>query len=62
MIETLEAMIDEDCELVSIYYGRDVEEADAEAVLEKAQETWPQLEFELQSGGQPIYYYLLSAE
>ena len=55
-------MIDEDCELVSIYYGRDVEEADAEAVLEKAQETWSQLEFELQSGGQPIYYYLLSAE
>ena len=62
VIETLAAMIDEDCELVSIYYGSDVEEADAEAVLEKAQETWPQLEFELQSGGQPIYYYLLSAE
>ena len=62
VIETLAAMIDEDCELVSIYYGSDVEEADAEAVLEKAQETWPQLEFELQSGGQPIYYYLPSAE
>ena len=62
VIETLAAMIDEDCELVSIYYGSDVEEADAEAVLEKAQETWPQLEFELQNGGQPIYYYLLSAE
>ena len=62
VIETLAAMIDEDCELVSIYYGSDVEEADAEAVLEKAQEAWPQLEFELQSGGQPIYYYLLSAE
>lgn len=62
VIETLAAMIDEECELVSIYYGSDVEEADAEAVLEKAQETWPQLEFELQSGGQPIYYYLLSAE
>ena len=62
VIETLAAMIDEECELVSIYYGSDVEEADAEAVLEKAQETWPQLELELQSGGQPIYYYLLSAE
>ena len=35
---------------------------DAEAVLEKAQETWPQLEFELQSGGQPIYYYVMSVE
>ena len=35
VIETLAAMIDEDCELVSIYYGSDVEEADAEAVLEK---------------------------
>lgn len=62
VLETLAAMIDEDCELVSIYYGSDVEESDAESVLEKAQETWPQLEFELQSGGQPIYYYLLSAE
>ena len=62
VMDTLAAMIDEDCELVSIYYGSDVEEADAEAVLEKAQETWPQLEFELQSGGQPIYEYLLSAE
>lgn len=60
--ETLKAMIDEDSELISIYYGSDVTEEDAEAMLKKLQENWPDLEFELQSGGQPIYYYLLSVE
>ena len=56
-------MIDEDCELVSIYYGSDVEEADAEAaILEKApRKHRPQLEFELQSGG-AARTILLSAE
>lgn len=60
--ETLKAMIDEESELISIYYGSDVTEEDAEAMLKKLQENWPDLEFELQSGGQPIYYYLLSVE
>ena len=41
----------------NVFTGKSfVEEADAEAVLEKAQETWPQLEFELQSGGQPLLH------
>lgn len=61
-IETLKAMTDPDSELVTIYYGSDVTTAEAEAVLEKAQKACPDCEVELHSGGQPIYYYLISVE
>ena len=61
-VDTLKAMIDEDAELVSIYYGVDVKPEDAERVLAKAQEVCPGCEVELHDGGQPIYYYLMSVE
>lgn len=61
-LDTLKAMLDEDSELVSIYYGSDVEADKAEAFLERAQEAFPDVEIELHEGGQPIYYYLISAE
>lgn len=58
----LEAMLNEDSELVTIYYGSDVTEADAEAFREQAEAQFPDKEIELQYGGQPIYYYMISAE
>lgn len=58
----LEAMLNEDSELVTIYYGSDVIEADAEAFRKQAEEEFPDKEIELQYGGQPIYYYMISAE
>lgn len=58
----LEAMLNEDSELVTIYYGSDVTEADAEALRKQAEEEFPDKEIELQYGGQPIYYYMISAE
>lgn len=61
-LDTLKAMIDEEAELVTIYYGADVSREDAEKLQEKAQEAFPEIEIELQEGGQPIYYYLISAE
>lgn len=61
-LDTLNAMLDEDSELVSIYYGSDVEADKAEALLARAQEAFPDVEIELHEGGQPIYYYLISAE
>ena len=61
-VETLKAMVDEESELVSIYYGSDVTEEDAQAVAERLQESCPDLEVEIQEGGQPIYYYLMSVE
>lgn len=58
----LEAMLNEDSELVTIYYGSDVTEADAEAFRKQAEEEFPDKEIELQYGGQPIYYYMISAD
>jgi hypothetical protein len=61
-LDTLKAMMDEESELISIYYGCDVSEEDAQALLEKAQELCPDCEIELHDGGQPIYYYMISVE
>ena len=62
VLKTLERMVDEDSELISVYFGADVEESDAEALLEQIEEAYPDCEVELNNGGQPVYYYLLSVE
>ena len=59
---TVKAMVDEDTELISIYYGKDTKESDAESLAEKIEEMYPDCDIELQNGGQPIYYYVISAE
>ncbi len=61
-IDTLKEMLDEESELVTVYYGAEIGEAEAEAFLEKVQKVCKGCEVELQSGGQPIYYYLISVE
>ena len=58
----LEALMDEDSELVSLYYGEEVTEEDAEALAEKIMEEYPDVDVEVHPGGQPIYYYVLSVE
>lgn len=58
----LKAMIDENSELVTIYYGSDIGEEDAERMADQARAEFPDAEIELQCGGQPIYYYLISVE
>ena len=62
VLETVKRMVDEDSELISVYSGADVSEEDAEALVEKIQEEYPDCEVELNHGGQPVYYYLLSVE
>ncbi len=57
-----ESMIDDDSAIVSIYYGEEVREADADAIAEKIMAQHTDLEVEVQYGGQPIYYYLISVE
>ncbi len=52
----------DECELISIYYGKDVTKETAEKLKNQVQELYPDCEVELNDGGQPIYYYLLSAE
>ena len=61
-LDAMKEMLDEECELVTIYYGADVSEPEAKVLEEQAQEQYPDKEIELQYGGQPIYYYLISAE
>ena len=56
------AMADEDSELLSIYYGSDVEEEKANALVEAVQAAYPDFEVEAHAGGQPIYSYILSLE
>jgi len=62
MLETLQAMVDEDSALISIYYGQDVKEEEATKILSSVQESFPTLEVELEKGDQPVYYYVFSVE
>ena len=55
-------MVDEDSSVITIYYGEDVKEDDAEAIKASLEETYEDVEVELQNGGQPIYYYIISVE
>ena len=61
MIEEL-ALSDEPSELITIYYGSDVSEETAGEVVNFVNEKFPAIDVELQYGGQPIYYYIVSAE
>ena len=61
-LETIAALVDEDSEIISLYYGEDVSEEDAENLTEKLEDKYPDCEVELNQGGQPIYYYVVSVE
>lgn len=58
----IDALMDDDAELISIYYGADVSEEDAQTLADAVEEKYPDCDIELQSGGQPIYYYIVSVE
>lgn len=59
---TVAEMVTEDSELISIYYGSDVTEEDAEAFRQAVEAEHSSCDVELQYGGQPIYYYVMSVE
>ncbi len=61
-LDMLKAMVDEDSELITVYRGEDVKEEDAEALCEDIRNAFPECEVELQYGGQPVYYYIVSVE
>ena len=58
----LDELIGDDHDMVSIYYGADVTEADAEALAAYVEEAHPDCDVDVQYGGQPLYYYIFSAE
>ncbi|WP_026515842.1 DAK2 domain-containing protein [Butyrivibrio sp. MC2021] len=60
--DMLSKMMSDELELISVYYGEDVEESEAENLRQKISDSFPGCDVELQYGGQPIYYYIVSAE
>nr|WP_154253243.1 MULTISPECIES: DAK2 domain-containing protein [Clostridia] len=60
--EMLTSLVDEDTELISLYYGQDVLEADAVRFAQEIEELYPDADVDAHFGGQPIYYYVLSVE
>ena len=61
-IDTVGKLIDDDSELVTLYYGAEVKEEDAQKVADAIEEKFPDLEVTFYSGGQPHYYYLIGIE
>lgn len=61
-LKLVEKLYDEDLSLISIYYGEDTSEEEANELLEKIEELYPNMDVELTYGGQPLYYYIISIE
>ena len=60
--DMLAQLVDEDSELISLYYGQDVLPKDAEKFAQTLEDTYPDIDIDVHMGGQPIYYYVLSVE
>lgn len=60
--DMIEQLAGDDAELISIYYGSDVTEEDANALAKAVEAVYPDVDVEVNYGGQPIYYYILSVE
>lgn len=58
----LAEFVDEESELISVYYGEDIDESKAEELVKKIEEKFDGVDVELQYGGQPVYYYIVSVE
>lgn len=61
-LEMIRALADDGSELISVYYGSDVSEKDAKMLQARIEEAFPSVDIEMQYGGQPIYYYIVSVE
>ena len=62
LLEMVGKLVDEESGIISLYYGEDVSEEDAQSLADQLQEKYEDLEVEVNDGGQPIYYYILSVE
>ncbi len=61
-LKMIDEMMSDERELISIYYGSEIQEVDAESLRAQVESKYPGCDIELQYGGQPIYYYIVSAE
>ena len=62
VFEMLDKMVEPDSEIITLYYGEDIKEDRAEDLKDMVEERFPKAEVELQNGGQPVYYYIISVE
>ena len=62
LLAMVDELVDEESGIISLYYGEDVSEEDAQSLADQLQEKYEDLEVEVNDGGQPIYYYILSVE
>ena len=62
VLETVEKIVNDEVSIITMYYGSDVSEEDANGLLEKISAQYTDIDVELHYGGQPIYYYIISAE
>ena len=62
VIEMISEMVDDSSELISLYFGSDVTEDDANALKDQIAEKFSTLDVDIQNGGQPVYYYIVSVE
>jgi len=60
--DMLSQLVDDDSELISLYYGEDVKEEDAERFISEIESLYPDVDVDAHFGGQPIYYYVLAVE
>jgi dihydroxyacetone kinase-like predicted kinase len=60
--DLIKGLVDEDSELISLYYGEEITEETANELAEQIMEVYPDIDVEVHAGGQPIYYYVLSVE
>ncbi len=61
-LELIKSLVDDTSELISLYYGEEINEEEANALADLVMEQYPDMDVEVHYGGQPIYYYVLSVE
>ena len=62
VLSLLDKLTEDSHEVITLYYGNEIAESDAEALAEKVQEAFPDCDVDFHNGGQPVYYYLVSLE
>ena len=62
LLDMVDQLVDEESGIISLYYGEDVSDDEAQSLADQLQEKYEDLEVEVNNGGQPIYYYILSVE
>lgn len=61
-LELIDKIVDDDSEIISIYYGEDVDESQTDKIRKYIEQVYPDCEVEIHYGGQPLYYYIFSVE